>query len=64
MHFGNISQVCYGLNISVKYNFHDSSRYSLFVMFKHNGNVITKRVFIDVRYNPLDYLLVYGLYMV
>lgn len=62
MHFGNMSQVYYGPNVPVRYNFQDSGRYALFVMFKHNGNVITKRMFVDVGYSPVGYLLVYGLY--
>lgn len=62
MHFGNMSQIYYGPSIPLRYNFQDSGRYALFVMFKHDGNVITKRMFIDVGYNPMGYLLVYGLY--
>lgn len=62
MHFGNMSQVYYGPNIPMRYTFQDSGRYALFVMFKHNGNVVTKRVFVDVGYNPTGYLLAYGMY--
>ena len=62
MHFGNMSQVYYGPSVPIRYNFQDSGRYALFVMFKHDGNVVTKRVFVDVIYNPLGYVIVYGMY--
>lgn len=62
MHFGNMSQVYYGPSIPVRYNFQDAGRYALFVMFKHDGNVVTERISVDVGYNPVGYLLVYGLY--
>jgi hypothetical protein len=62
MHFGNMSQVYYGPNIPMRYTFQDSGRYALFVMFRHDGNVVTKRIFVDVGYNSTEYLLAYGLY--
>ncbi|MFY9300154.1 MAG: hypothetical protein WAO91_03060 [Candidatus Nitrosotenuis sp.] len=62
MHFGNMSQVYYGPTVPIRYNFQDSGRYAMFVMFKHDGNVITKRLFVDVGYSPIGYLFVYGLY--
>jgi len=62
MHFGNMSQVYYGPNVPIRYNFQDSGRYALFIMFKHDGKTVTKRLFVNVEYNPIGYLMVYGMY--
>lgn len=62
MHFGNMSQIYYGPTVPMRYTFQESGRYVLFVMFRHDGNVVTKRIFVDVDYNPIGYIMMYGLY--